>query len=301
MRVLSLVNQKGGCGKTTAAIHLAAALSLAGRRVLVVDLDPQAHATLGLSALGDSGPSIADVLCERVTAREALREAPCGLSLLASSQSLAEFEDESARIVGPERRLRGALEEVADQFDFALIDCPARADGVLTANALCASTSAYLVIETGAFALQGALRARALFEEVAAQQGSSFDRRVLGTMFDKRTRFARELLVALHARFGAEMFDTVVRSSVRLREAAACGRPVFEIAPRSTAADDFHSLAAEVLADRPRIGRELAPASSLLRGPVGPVGPVRTTDRIKSVQDLRSANANSDNTSGIPG
>ena len=257
MRVLSLVNQKGGCGKTTAAIHLAAALALAKQRVLVVDLDPQAHATLGLSAHAESGPSIADVLCERVTAREALRCAPCGLTLLPASQRLAEFEEESARMVGPERRLRGALEELAGDFDFALLDCPARADGVLTANALCASTSALLVIETGAFALQGALRARVLFEEIARDQGSRFDLRVLGTLFDKRTRFARELLVALHARFGDEMYDTVVRSSVRLREAAACGRPVFDIAPRSSAADDFHALAAEVLAERPSAGSEL--------------------------------------------
>ena len=258
MRVLSLVNQKGGCGKTTTAIHLAAALALENLRVLVVDLDPQAHATMGLSAHAESGPSVADVLCSRVTVREALRPAPCGLTLLASSQRLAEFEEESARMVSPEHRLRRALTEVADEFDFALIDCPARADGVLSANALCASTSALLVIETGAFALQGAVRARMLFEEVAAQQGSRFDRRVVGTLFDRRTRFARELLVALHARFGEEMYDTVVRSSVRLREAAACGRPVFDSAPRCGAADDFHALALEVLADRPEIGHELA-------------------------------------------
>jgi chromosome partitioning protein len=261
MRVLSLVNQKGGCGKTTAAIQLAAALSLAKQRVLVVDLDPQAHATLGLSAHAESGPTIGDVLCDRVTAREALRAAPCGLSLLPACQRLAEFEDESARMLRPERRLRDALEDVADRFDFALVDCPARADGVLTANALCASTSALLVIETGAFALQGALRARVLFEEIARDQGSRFDLRVLGTLFDKRTRFARELLVALHARFGEAMYDTVVRSSVRLREAAACGRPVFEIAPRSSAADDFHALAAEVLAELPHSGSELRPVA----------------------------------------
>jgi chromosome partitioning protein len=257
MRVLSLVNQKGGCGKTTAAIHLGAALALAKQRVLVVDLDPQAHATMGLSANAESSPTIADVLCERVTAREALRAAPCGLSLIAASQRLAEFEEESARMLSPEHRLRRALEEIAERFDFALIDCPARADGVLTANALCASTSALLVIETGAFARQGAVRARALFDDDAAAQGSRFDRRVVGTLFDKRTRFARELLVALHARFGDEMYDTVVRSSVRLREAAASGRPVFDLAPRSGAADDFHALAAEVLADAPEIGREL--------------------------------------------
>jgi chromosome partitioning protein len=261
MRVLSLVNQKGGCGKTTVAINLGAALAARSKRVLVIDIDPQAHATLGLGLDGEDGPSLADVLRGHATPREALRRAPCGLAMIAGSARLAEFEEESATQVEPERVLRHALEELAGGFDFALIDCPARADGVLTANALYASTTAVLVVETGAFALQGALRALALFDDLARAQGSSFDLRVLGTLFDRRTRFARELLVALQSRFGREMYDTVVRTSVRLREAAAAGKPVLATAPRSGAAVDFAALADEVCLDVLARGSELEAAS----------------------------------------
>jgi len=257
MRVLSLVNQKGGCGKTTAAINLAGALATSGRRVLLVDLDPQAHGTLGLGAEIDAGPSLHEVLSGGVTAREAVLRGPGGIDLIPSSPRLAEFEEASERTIRPESALRAALTELAGDYDYALLDCPARADGVLTANALFASTLVLLVVETGAFALQGALRALDLFSEIGQRQESSFDLRVLGTLFDRRTRFARELLVAMQARFGEQMFDTVIRSSVRLREAAAHGQPVQVLDPRSRAAGDFEALAEEILAVPLCLGEEL--------------------------------------------
>jgi chromosome partitioning protein len=269
MRVLSLVNQKGGCGKTTVAIHLAGALAAGGARVLVVDLDPQAHATLGLGCDGSAGLTVNDVLLQRVSARRAARGAPGGLRLLAGSPGLVEFERACERAAQPETALRTALGELAGEFDFALLDCPARADGVLTENALCASTFAILVVETGAFALQGALRAHAILREVAAGKGARFDLRVLATMFDRRTRFARELLLALHARFAREMFDTAIRTSVRLREAAAVGVPLTVLDPRSRAASDFSALAREVLALEPLHGRDLRPRAPLLVPAVG--------------------------------
>ena len=273
MRVLSLVNQKGGCGKTTVAINLAAALAARGRRVLLVDLDPQAHGTLGLGVdpggLGsERALSLHEVLAEGVSARSALVSAPGDLQLLPASPRLAEFEELSARTLRAESRLREALRELAADFDDALLDCPARADGVLTANALAASSLALLVVETGAFALQGALRARELFEEIGDRQGSRFDLRVVGTLFDRRTRFARDLLVAMQARFGAAMFDTVVRTSVRLREAAAHGVPVRVLDPRSRATGDFEALADEVLAVRLEAGGPLE-----LRDPSAPRAP----------------------------
>jgi chromosome partitioning protein len=247
MRVLSLVNQKGGCGKTTAAINLAAALAARGRRVLMVDLDPQAHGTLGLGVDPGRGLSLHDVLVEGVSPRSAVLHAPGEIDLIPSSPRLLEFEEVSARMLRPEAVLRAALSELAGSYDDALLDCPARADGVLTANALYASSVVLLVVETGAFALQGALRALELFGEIGERQGSSFDLRVLGTLFDRRTRFAREVLVALQARFGAAMFDTVIRSSVRLREVAALGAPVQVVDPGCRAADDFAALADEVV------------------------------------------------------
>ena len=260
MRVLSLVNQKGGCGKTTAAINLAGALAAAEKRVLVVDLDPQAHGTLGLGVDAYRGLSLFDVLAEGVSARSAVLRASGGIHLIPSSARLAEFEEASERTIRPESALAGALTEVAADYDYALLDCPARADGVLTANALYASTLVLLVVETGAFALQGALRALTLFSEIGERQGSSFDLRVLGTLFDRRTRFARELLVAMQARFGDGMFDTVIRTSVRLREAAAHGVPVQVLDPRSSAAGDFAALAQEVVRVPLELGRELSGA-----------------------------------------
>jgi len=262
MRVLSLVNQKGGCGKTTAAIHLGAALARKGARVLVVDLDPQGHATLGLGGESEAGPNLADVLSSGLSPQDALREAPGGLVLLPASARLAEFEESAAVSLGVEGRLRRALASLALDFEYALLDCPPRADGVLTANALAASTVAMLVVETGAFALQGALRALALLGETARAQEARFDVRVLATLFDRRTRFEREVLVALQARFGALMFDTAVRKDVRLREAVAYGVPAQELAPRSRGARDFAALAEEVAALRLSDGRELEPEST---------------------------------------
>ena len=250
MHVLAFVNEKGGCGKTTTTVHLAGALARAGHRVLAVDLDPQAHATMGLGVgVQDGGPTVADVLLGRAPLLTAVREVPgaFGLRLVPSSAVLAEFEESADRELEPERRLSRELAAVRGEFDFVLVDCPPRAGGVLAANALCAADTAVLVVEAGAFALQGAIKACAILEEAARLQGSEFDVRVLGTMFDRRTRFARELLIAMHARFGERMYDTVIRTSVRLREAAASGQVVHALDPRSRAASDFSALEAEVV------------------------------------------------------
>jgi chromosome partitioning protein len=206
--------------------------------------------------------SLREVLIGEVPAERAIVDAPGGVKLLPANADLSDFEDASARMLRPESALREALSAIADDFDYALLDCPARADGVLSANALRASSVAILVVETGAFALQGALRARKLFEGMARAQGSRFDIRVLGTLFDKRTKCGREFLLAIHARFGADMFDTVIRESVKLREAAARGVPIQEFAPRSGAAEDFASLAEEIAALELRTGEPLMKQAS---------------------------------------
>ncbi|MCE9595671.1 MAG: ParA family protein [Planctomycetes bacterium] len=271
MRVLSLINQKGGCGKTTVAVNLAAALGRREQRVLLVDLDPQGHATLALSCDGESCASLRDVLTARTSIRSAIRRTPFGIDLLPAAESLAEFEEASARMLKPETVLHDALQDVADEYDWALLDCPARADGVLSANALRASSIAILVVETGAFALQGALRARRIFERTARAQGSRFDIRVLGTLFDRRTKCGRELLLAMHSRFGPDMFDTVVRESVKLREAAARGMPVQFLAPRSGSSDDFAALAVELAATRLRDGHDLVARTVSREGTPAPL------------------------------
>jgi len=256
MKTLALVNQKGGCGKTTTAVNLAAALVAGGHRVVLIDLDPQAHATLGLAVAVEPGESsIAEVLLRGGSLREALRDAPGGIALVPACLELGELEESAARTLHPEHLLASALREIEADFDYALLDCPPRADGVLAANALRAADVAVLVIEMGAFALQGAVKALRVFEELARERPGELDLRVVGTLFDRRTPLARELLIGTQARFGARLFDTVIHQSARLREAAASGVPVQVLDPGCRAVRDFEALAEEV--------RTLVPPSRL--------------------------------------
>lgn len=264
-RTLAFVNQKGGCGKTTTAVHLAGALARMGQRVLLVDLDPQAHATMALGCAVFDEASMVDVLLEEHSPSDCLRHVSGGICLLPSSPDLAHFEESAERLLGPERRLRDALESVVDDFDWILLDCPPRASGVLCANALTACDQVVLVVETGAFALQGALQALDLIGRHQLERESSFDLRVLATLFDRRTRFAREVLLALKMRFEEDLYDTVIRTSIRLREAAAIGEPIQVFAPRSRAAADFAALAQEVRGSL--ISSARSPDSSSPAGP----------------------------------
>ena len=240
--IYAFVNQKGGCGKTTTAVNLAGALAARGERVLLIDLDPQAHATLGLGCAPDR-PTVVDVLNGDATIADAVVPAPGRITLLPAEPRLAEFEETSGRMIHPEQRLAQALQERPPRGRVR-----PRARGLLAPRGRCPRQCSLRehprVPHRRDGALQ-ALRALDVLEEVAENQGG-FELRVVGTMFDRRTKFARELLVALHGRFGPQMFDTVIRTSVRLREAPAHGRPVQELDSTCRAAQDFAALAEEV-------------------------------------------------------
>ncbi|MFT5051844.1 MAG: chromosome partitioning protein [Chlamydiales bacterium] len=254
--IIALMNQKGGCGKTTTAIHSAGALAARGERVLLVDLDPQAHATLGLGGLSDDCPSVAEVMLDDIPVKQALSTVPGGFQLLGCRGRLREFEERSENALHAERQLDASLAPILGDFDWIVIDCPPRADGVLCANALFAATEALLVVEVGAFSLQGAIEAQKILAEVALRQDSEHHLRAVATLFDRKSRFSRDLLTGLFTHFGDVMFDTVIRTSVRLREAAAVGMPVQVLDPTSRACEDFAALTDEWM-----LARSLQPAS----------------------------------------
>jgi chromosome partitioning protein len=272
MQIWALANQKGGTGKTTTAINLAASLASLGKRVCLVDLDPQAHATLGLSCHAEDEGSVARLFLDGFPLAPLQRSVPGGFHLVPSTLELAEFEQVAERTLAPERILERALAALDGRYDWVLLDCPPRADGVLCANAVRAATTTLMVVETGAFALQGALQARKLFEALATHHARPLDLRYLATRFDRGAALSRELLVAMQARFGRAMLDTVIRRDPALREAAAYGVPVRKLDPASRGALDHDALARELLTHDQR-GARIAVARPA-RAPSGSGAPI---------------------------
>jgi chromosome partitioning protein len=252
-RVIAIVNQKGGCGKTTTTVNLAGSLAADGARVLVVDLDPQAHATLGLGvdperldenlyevlAEADGAERLAEII---VPIDAGLHLAPSGIVLSALEQKLAQERAEART-----ERLARALGGLAGDYDYVLIDCPPNV-GLLTFNALRAAGEAIVPLETSHFALHGVHKVIETITLLGERLGHAPALRVLPTLYDGRTRFARETLAEIRSLFGDLCFDTVIRNCVRLREAARRGLPIARTASRSNGAIDYAALAAELAA-----------------------------------------------------
>ncbi len=252
MRTIALVNQKGGCGKTTTAINLSACLSEGDRRVLLVDLDPQAHATLGLNVKPDEmDKSVYDVLVGssggQMNLEEIIHPISDHLDLAPSSVLLSAAEQELADVQGRERRLFDAFSAVSTRYDYAVVDSPPNL-GLLTFNALRACQEAIVPVETSIFSLHGLsrlLEAINILEEKGRHKVKVW---ALATIFDQRTRLAHEILEEIRRHFQSSLLKTVIRVNVKLREAAGFGKPITDYDRGCTGYHDYAALAEEVVA-----------------------------------------------------
>ena len=260
MRVIAVVNQKGGCGKTTTTVNLAASLAADGACVLAVDLDPQAHTTLALGIDPDElvenvyevlvDPDGADHLAQViVNVSERLDLAPSGIVLSAIEQKLAAQSDDS-----PTERLAIALEKLPPKYDYVVIDCPPNV-GQLTFNALRAASEVIVPLETSYFAIDGVQKLLETIGLLSDRIGHDLTVRILPTLYDGRTKYARTTLGEIRELFKDLCFDSVIRINVKLREAAQHGKPINKYAASANGSIDYAALALEVEATPPEAQR----------------------------------------------
>jgi chromosome partitioning protein len=259
MRSIAIMNQKGGVGKTTTAVNVSAALAATGQRVCLIDLDPQAHASLHLGM--DSRPetaSVYDVLTGSARLADVRRQVGENLWVVGSHLDLAAAELELAGVVGREVILRDKLDEDSEQFDYLFIDCPPSL-GILTLNALAAVEEVLIPLQPHFLALHGLSKLLETIELVAKRlNGRLRLNGVILCMYDSSTRLALEVSQDVDEFFrraqneqspwaDARIFQTRIRRNVRLAEAPSFGQSIFQYAPASNGAEDYRNLAGELL------------------------------------------------------
>lgn len=248
--IISMCNQKGGVGKTTSTINMGACLAELGRKVLLVDLDPQGALSAGLGLTHDQiGDTIYDVMLDSdVSVHSAIVHTGVqGLDLVPANIDLSAAEIQMVNEVGREHTLARALRPVRKEYDFIIIDCQPSL-GLLTVNALACSQGVIIPMECEFFSLRGLALLTDTVEKVADR--INFDLEVMGilvTMFDRRTRHAREVMDRVVEYFGDKVFDTVITRTVRFPETSVAGEPITSWAPNSQAAKQYRDLAKEVI------------------------------------------------------
>lgn len=246
MHTIAIANQKGGCGKTTTAINLAAELGKQDRHVLLIDMDPQGHASLGLGISNRGLPGLYDVFSDEMSFYDViLSDVVQGVDLVPANIMLAAVEPMLTDQPGRERELLEHIEPLRTLYDYVVIDCPPSL-GLLSINALRAATQVLTPLEASLFALDGIQRLQDIVNLLRDKYQLDIPVRALLTMFDDHPRFSRSLLKHMREHLPVTLSDVRIRHTVRAREAAYFGKPLYEYAPHSTAADDYRRLAVEL-------------------------------------------------------
>lgn len=248
MQIISITNQKGGCGKTTTAINLAASLATNSRKVLLIDLDPQAHATLGLNIKSDL--NIYNVL-SKITNKKArlediIHNLGVNFDIVPSNIVLSTLEQELAGEIGRESRLWEALRDFKGDYDYILIDCPPNL-GILTINAIRAASEIIVPVEASRFSLEGLTQLTGIIDLVRDRLSHNVNFRVLVANFDSRLRHSFILLSRIKSDFKDRLFSTIIHVNVKLKEAQNQGAHILNYDKYCRGAKDYFSLAREII------------------------------------------------------
>jgi len=265
MRTITIANQKGGCGKTTIAINLAASLARRGKKTLLLDLDPQGHCALGLAvpedhidlsiydamiAQASDADCVAADASDKVQLQQITWRIAVNLDLAPSTADTREFEPAVRDRPDANVLLATLLSRHTKEYDFAVVDCPPHW-GPLMRNGIRAANQVIIPVDTGYFSLYGLTHQMQAIDRFTRVNEQNLTVRVLANQYDVRTKLAREILAELKRQFGSCVFETVVNYNTKLKEGASFGQPITEFAPTSTGARDFEKLVSEILAHQP--------------------------------------------------
>jgi chromosome partitioning protein len=267
MRIISIANQKGGCGKTTSAINLSACLAHRGREVLLIDMDPQGHSAIGLNIdTNELDKTVCDTLYDsngvKANLIDVAIEVDDNFYIAPSNILLSTFEQRLAKVQGRETKLKEAIDDLYQIYDYVIIDCPPSL-GLLTFNSLIASTEVIVPIDMSLFSLHGISKLLKIIDIVREQTGHEVRVKVVATMYDTRTRISKEILEDIKEHFQQSMFLTVINTNVRLKEAVGFGKSIVDYDQKAAGFRDYMALTTEVIAEEKILGiRPVKPKKS---------------------------------------